>query len=107
MQSTNLNQIFSSLSDETRRGILERLTKDSPLTVSEIAKPYRMSLPAISKHLNVLEKAELVKREKMGREIRVRILPGSLKKVLEYLEFYKVFWNKQFDLLEKYLEERK
>ncbi len=99
-----INLIFHSLSDPTRRGILERLTiKD--LTVTEIAQPYDMSLPAISKHLKILEQAHLIGRKKQGREYQIHLEPQALKTVEEYLDFYKKFWNTRISNLEKFLQE--
>lgn len=98
-----LNHIFHSLSDPTRRKILDRLSK-KPLTVSEIAKPYRVSLVAISKHLKVLERAKLIRRQKMGREHIIRLHPQPLRDVHRYIENYKKDWMRQLDALEKFLE---
>lgn len=99
---TQTDLIFSSLADPTRREILVRLAS-RPHTVSEIAKPYKISMPAISKHLKVLEKAKLIKREKQGREHTIFLRPEKLKTVEEYISFYRKFWNTQFDLLEVFL----
>ncbi len=98
-----LDLIFQSLSDPTRRKILERLTK-KPLTVTEIKEPYKMSLVAVSKHLKVLEKAKLIRRQKMGREHIIHLHPQPLKDAYRYVEFYKEFWTRQLDALEKFLE---
>jgi DNA-binding transcriptional ArsR family regulator len=97
-----INLIFHSFADPTRRKILERLTTEK-LTVSEIAKPYAMSLPAISKHLKVLEAAKLIKKEKHGREYSVYLVPQTFKTAAEYIAFYKKFWNTQLDNLEAFL----
>jgi DNA-binding transcriptional ArsR family regulator len=98
-----INLIFHSLSDPTRRGILERLTiKD--LTVTEIAEPYEMSLPAVSKHLKILEHAKLIGRKKQGREYQIHLEPQALKTVEAYIDFYKKFWNTRFSNLEKFLQ---
>ena len=99
----DLNQIFHSLSDPTRRKILEHL-KEKSLTVSEIAKPYRVSLVAISKHLKVLERAKLIRRQKMGREYMIRLHPQPLRDAHRYIENYKKDWSRQLDALEKFLE---
>jgi len=92
--------IFHSLADPTRRKILQRLTGQS-LTVTEIAKPYDMSLPAISKHLRILEKARLIGRDKHGREYQIHLEPQALRTVEEYMDFYKKFWNTRLSNLEK------
>lgn len=98
-----LNNIFHSLADPTRRKILERL-KEKSLTVSEIAKPYRVSLVAISKHLKVLERSKLIRRQKMGREHMIRLHPQPLRDAHKYIENYKKDWSRQLDALEKFLE---
>lgn len=105
-QQTNegqMNLIFHSLADPTRRKILQQLTKQT-LTVSEVAKPYDMSLPAISKHLKVLEEANLIGREKKGREYTINLNPETLHTVAEYIAFYENFWNRKLHLLESFLE---
>jgi len=103
---SQLNRIFSALADPTRRDILARMTK-TDLTVQEIAARYPISLPAISKHLNVLEHAGLVIREKDGRLRHCRLIAGPLKEASDWLSTYRVFWNQQLDSLEKYLKEAK
>lgn len=77
---------------------------EADLTVSDIAKPYKMSLPAVSKHLKVLEKSDLIKRERFGREFKFKVNPGPLRRAEAYIKFYKKFWNEAFDRLEKHLE---
>ena len=107
-QQTNdqINLIFHSLADPTRRQILERLTKN-PLTVTEIAKPYEMSLPAVSKHVRILEKEQLISRKKQGREYAIQLRPQTLQKAQQYISFYKKFWSNQLDNLEMYLDTQK
>lgn len=78
----------------------------APLSVSAIAQPYRMSLPAVSKHLKVLEQADLIIRRKTGRQHLVQLNPRSLKTVADYLERYRVFWNERLDALEEHLSKR-
>lgn len=101
--SPQLDLIFASLSDPTRRKILERLSKKH-MTVTEIKKPYKISLVAISKHLKVLERARLIRRQKMGREHLIRLHPQPLRDAYRYIEYYKKFWNRKLDALEKFLE---
>ncbi len=98
-----LSQIFHSLSDPTRRKILERLAEGS-LTVTEIKSPFKISLVAISKHLKVLERAKLIRRQKMGREYIIRLHPRPLRDAYRYIENYKKDWSRQLDALEKFLE---
>ncbi|MCB1215797.1 MAG: metalloregulator ArsR/SmtB family transcription factor [bacterium] len=97
-----LSRTFSALSDPTRRGILRRLA-DGSTTVSELAGPYSMSLPAVSKHLKVLEEAGLVSRDKQGREYHCRLLAGPLREAMEWIAFYRGFWHARIDSLEDFL----
>lgn len=98
-----LSQIFHSLSDPTRRKILERLTHGQ-LTATEIKIPFKISLVAISKHLKVLEHAKLIRRQKMGREHMIRLHSQPLRDAYRYIESYKKDWSRQLDALEKFLE---
>src|SRR5580698_11257482 len=100
-----LDSTFAALSDATRRGILARLARQGETSVSELAAPYKMSLPAVSKHLRVLEDAGLVKRHKDGRVHRCRLVAEPMKDAAEWIERYRQFWEHQFDALADYLEE--
>jgi len=97
-----LDFIFQSLADPTRREILERISEHD-LTVTDIAKPYNMSLPAVSKHLKVLERAHLVIRKKIGREYLFSLNLQPIKEAARYLSFYRQFWSAQFGSLQKIL----
>jgi DNA-binding transcriptional ArsR family regulator len=99
-----LDATFGALSDATRRGILAQLATGET-TVSELAAPYEMSLPAVSKHLRVLEGAGLVTRHKDGRVHRCRLIAEPMKDAAAWIERYRVFWEEQFDALERYLAE--
>jgi DNA-binding transcriptional ArsR family regulator len=101
--AARLDSVFHALADPTRRQILRGLTSNEK-TVGEIARPHRMSLAAVSKHLKVLESAELIARERRGSFHIVRLKAQSLKPAEELIAFYSRYWNKQFDRLEKYLE---
>jgi len=101
-----LNEVFHALSDSTRRAILARLTKGDAL-VTELAKPFTMSLPAISKHLTVLEKAGLLQRHKDGRIRRCELKAAPLESASEWIGLYRPFWNAQLDSLTYYLENNK
>jgi DNA-binding transcriptional ArsR family regulator len=101
-----LDSIFHALADPTRRQILRGLTSNEK-TVGEIARPHKMSLAAVSKHLNVLESAELIARERRGSFQIVRLKAKTLKPAEEWIAFYSRYWNQQFDKLEKYLEGEK
>src|SRR5438874_8424633 len=94
-----LDRIFHALSDPTRRSILRGIAGESK-TVGEIARPYRMSLAAISKHLKVLEHADLVTREKHGSFQYVRTNAIPMKRARRWLTYYERFWNERLDDLE-------
>jgi DNA-binding transcriptional ArsR family regulator len=99
-----LDATFGALSDATRRGILARLASGES-SISELAAPYQMSLPAVSKHLRVLESAGLVVRHKDGRVHRCRLIAEPMKDAAEWIERYRLFWEEQFEALARYLEE--
>jgi len=100
----NLNSIFGSLSDPTRRDILRRVAT-SELSVGQIAEPYDVSLAAISKHLKVLEQARLVIKRKRGNEHVVSLAPQALADVDAYLSQYRQFWEGRFEALDLVLEQ--
>jgi DNA-binding transcriptional ArsR family regulator len=103
--SAPLDSTFAALSDATRRGILARLARQGETSVSELAAPYKMSLPAVSKHLRVLEHAGLVARQKDGRVHRCRLRAEPMKDAAAWIEHYREFWETQLDSLARYLEE--
>lgn len=98
-----LDSTFAALSDATRRGILARLATGEA-SVTELAKPYDMSLPAVSKHLRVLESAGLVARSKDGRVHRCRLEAAPMKSAADWIAHYRQFWEAQLDSLQRYLE---
>jgi DNA-binding transcriptional ArsR family regulator len=102
-QSALLDNTFAALSDPTRRGILARLSQGET-SISDLAAPYDMSLPAVSKHLRVLERAQLVERRKDGRVHRCRLAAEPMRGAAEWIEKYRQFWERQFDSLAQYLE---
>src|SRR5271155_3598972 len=100
-----LDSTFAALSDATRRGILARLARQGETSVSDLAAPYKMSLPAVSKHLRVLETAGLVSRQKDCR-VRCRGLGAEpMKDAAAWIEHYRRFWEAQLDSLARYLED--
>jgi DNA-binding transcriptional ArsR family regulator len=101
--SAALDVTFGALSDPTRRAILARLAKGGA-TVKELAAPFTVSLPAISKHLRVLESAGLLQRKIDGRIHRCTLAADPMKDAASWIEQYRAFWEFQFDALEKYLE---
>ncbi len=103
--SVELDAVFGALGDPTRRSILERLG-DRELTVGEIAEPYRISRPAISKHLRVLERAGLVERQRDGRLSRCTLAAEPLQSALDWLTNQRVFWEGGLDRLARHVESR-
>jgi len=97
-----LNEIFHALADPTRREIIHMMAQKER-TVSELAEPFDMSLAAISKHIKVLERANLVERNVMGRTHICSLNADSLTQASEWLRFYEKFWSNRFDLLESEL----
>jgi DNA-binding transcriptional ArsR family regulator len=100
--STQLDNVFSALSDSTRRAMLSRLA-GGEMSVAELARPFTLSKPAITKHLKVLEKAGLMRRQINGRVHICRLAPGSLNQVSQWVAFYEKFWTSKFDALDSYL----
>ncbi len=98
-----LDAIFSALSDPTRRAILARLALGEA-SVGELAAPHEMSLPAVSKHLRVLETAGLLRKEKDGRVILCRLEAAPLRDAANWIAAYQRFWEAQFDALAGYLK---
>ena len=101
-----LDGLFGSLADPIRRDILRRLM-NAQFTVSQIAENYDISLAAVAKHLNVLEKAKLVIKQRRGKEQVVSIAPEALKDASQYLAQYEALWNYRFDALDTVLKEEK
>jgi DNA-binding transcriptional ArsR family regulator len=99
-----LSATFSALADPTRRAILARLALGET-SVSELAEPFDMSLPAISKHLKVLEHAGLISRSREAQWRPCKLEPQALRSVDEWLEDYRRIWNERFDRLGDYLEQ--
>ena len=99
-----LDPVFAALADPTRRAILRRLSLGEA-TVTEVAAPFQTSLPAISRHIKVLEKAGLVRRRKEGRTHHLRLLASPLKDAMQWLEQYQWFWESQLASLEQFLRE--
>ena len=101
-----LNLTFRALADSTRREIITRLASGEAL-VTELAEPFDMSLAAVSKHLNILQQAGLISRQKDGRIRRCQLQTAPLKQASEWIEFYQQFWQGSLDSLERYLKQKK
>ena len=101
--SRSLNRTFAALADPTRRRILAHLARGDK-RVTHLARPYDMSLPAVSKHLRVLEKAGLLRRRRYGRVHEMQLHAKPLKQAAEWVERYRKFWEGSLDRLAEYLE---
>ena len=99
-----LDHTFSALSHPIRRGILARLARGEA-TVAELARPYRVSAPAITKHLRILEKARLIAQGRRGRERPCSLVPGRLKEAEAWIRRYKAEWEERLDNLERFLRD--
>jgi DNA-binding transcriptional ArsR family regulator len=104
--NTALDAVYAALGDGTRRAILTRLA-DRDFTVGELAEPFAVSRPAISKHLRVLERAGLVRRTREGRLSRCRLEPKPLGAAAGWLEHYRTFWEQGLERMDAYLRELK
>ncbi|MDE2379485.1 metalloregulator ArsR/SmtB family transcription factor [Bradyrhizobium sp.] len=100
-----LDRTFAALSDPTRRALLARLRAAESLSVSELAEPFAMSLPAIMKHLDVLTDAGLIVREKTGRTVACRLTARPMEQAMHWLERYARFWSDNLDRLAAFVEE--
>ena len=98
-----LNRTFAALADPTRRRILEHLARGDRC-VTDLARPHAMSLPAVSKHLRVLEKAGLLRRRRYGRVHEIQLEARPLKQAAQWVEEYRKFWEGSLDRLAEYLE---
>jgi DNA-binding transcriptional ArsR family regulator len=104
MPDDQLSITFAALADPTRRAILARLTKGEA-TVMELAEPFDISLPAISKHLRVLERAGLIEQGRKAQWRPCKLRASPLQEVAEYVDRYRQFWEESFDRLDDYLKE--
>ncbi len=103
----NLDRTFAALADPTRRALLARLSETEDLSVSELAAPFSMSLPAVMKHLDVLSDAGLVTRAKSGRIVACRLRAAPMQEATDWLNRYQRFWTEKLDQLAAFLEEDK
>jgi DNA-binding transcriptional ArsR family regulator len=101
--SEQLDTVFAALADPTRRAILTRLARGEA-SGTELAQPFPISVPAISKHLRVLEQADLIRRRKEGRTHRFRLAAGPMREAAVWLDHYRQLWEEQFDSLDSYLQ---
>jgi DNA-binding transcriptional ArsR family regulator len=100
-----LDRTFAALSDPTRRALLARLETDPGLSVSELARPFSVSLPAIMKHLDVLADAGLIGRQKTGRTVACELRAEPMQEAMDWLNTYQRFWTERLDRLAAFVEE--
>ena len=105
-QPAPLDRIFGALADPTRRALLARLEAEDGLSVSELARPLTISLPAVMKHLDVLEGAGLVARRKTGRTVACRLTAAPMEDAMAWLSRYQRFWTESLDRLAAVVEEQ-
>jgi DNA-binding transcriptional ArsR family regulator len=101
-----LDRVFAALSDPTRRAVLTRLARARAVSVTALAEPFDIKLPAVMKHLDVLAKVGLIRRAKTGRTVQVEIVAGSLTPAMQWLQRYERFWSAGLDRLAAYAEAR-
>jgi DNA-binding transcriptional ArsR family regulator len=104
-QGAILDRTFAALADPTRRALLAQLETHKALSVSELAKPFPMSLPAIMKHLDVLSGAGLITRAKTGRTVKCQLTAEPMEHAMDWLNHYQRFWSQQLDRLAAFVEE--
>lgn len=104
LPESTLDRTFAALVDPTRRAILARLEREDGLSVSEIAEPFAIKLPAVMKHLDVLSDAGLIARTKRGRTVTVRLQPDPMEEAMAWLRRYERFWSERLDRLAAYVE---
>ena len=104
-QASELDRTFAALADPTRRALLARLDEEQALSVSELAEPFPVSLPAIMKHLDVLSDAGLIQRTKTGRTVTCQLKAAPMEQAMNWLARYERYWTEQLDRLAAFLEE--
>ena len=103
--AADLDRTFAALADPTRRALLAQLGERESLSVSELARPFPVSLPAVMKHLDVLADAGLITRTKTGRTVACRLTAAPMEEAMDWLERYQRFWTERLDRLAAFLEE--
>jgi DNA-binding transcriptional ArsR family regulator len=104
-QAPTLDRTFAALSDPTRRALLAQLNERESVSVSELARPFAVSLPAVMKHLDVLSDAGLISRTKTGRTVTCQLNAAPMEEAMLWLYRYERFWNEQLDRLAAFLED--
>ena len=101
-----LDRTFAALVDPTRRAILARLEREDSASISALAQPFAIKLPAVMKHLGVLDDAGLITRSKLGRTVTVRLRPEPMREAIDWLRRYERLWSKSLDRLAIYAESK-
>src|SRR3984893_17479094 len=104
---SELDRTFAALVDPTRRAMLARLERENSASVSELARPFAIKLPAVMKHLDVLDEAGLITRSKVGRTGTVRLSPEPMREAMDWLRRYERFWSASLDRLAAYVESKR
>jgi len=104
MVNYSLDRTFAALTDPTRRAILARLEAEEQASVSDLAQPFAIKLPAVMKHLDVLDEAGLISRSKAGRTVTVRLNPEPMREAMAWLQRYERFWSKGLERLTAHAE---
>jgi DNA-binding transcriptional ArsR family regulator len=103
-QGAQLDRTFAALVDPTRRSILARLEQEGSVSIGELARPFAIKLPAVMKHLDVLDTAGLITRSKTGRTVAVRLAPEPMQEAMDWLRRYERFWSASLDRLAAFAE---
>ncbi|MGH1540660.1 MAG: ArsR/SmtB family transcription factor [Arenicella sp.] len=106
VNNEHLNNTFHALADPTRRHIIGMLVEQQEHRIKELVEPFEMSFAAVSKHINVLERAGLVTRNRRGRETFIQLNPEPLQNAQEWIDFYQQFWTQRFSKLKKLIAEQ-
>jgi DNA-binding transcriptional ArsR family regulator len=101
----DLDRTFAALADPTRRALIDRLSDSEGLSISELARPFPVSLPAVMKHLDVLGDAGLIERSKSGRTVTCKLKPVAMESAMDWLSRYERFWSERLNQLGAFLEE--
>jgi len=105
-RASRLDRTFAALVDPTRRAILARLEQEESASVSDLARPFVIKLPAVMKHLDVLDDAGLIIRSKKGRTVNVHLRPDPIREAMDWLSRYERFWSRSLDRLATYAESK-
>ena len=103
----HLDDVLTAISHPSRRAIIRRLAESGPARFTDVAEPFDVALNAVTKHLKLLERAGLIKRERRGREVIIALRPEPLREVAAWVHEYERFWNERLDQFEEYFNHKK